>query len=193
MGNRIPSDPTLVDQILKISASYSPPPPEGFISPMAWGVEGDVIERFSAAGASKDKISFARGTYTFNYPGAPSAFVDAFRKYYGPTMNAFEAADRNGRAHDLQTELETLFSNHLSLIKPAIQFGRARKLPDQSDNERRDAAKLIVEHSARSGIKCCAGNRHHGVATARQKRGHKMALDGRMYCDGIEAHALPQP
>jgi ubiquinone/menaquinone biosynthesis C-methylase UbiE len=107
MGTWIPSDPTLVAQILKISASYSPPPPEGFISPMAWGVEGDVIERFSAAGTSKDKISFARGTYTFNYPGAPSAFVDAFRKYYGPTMNAFEAADMVARRPWMSLSLPT--------------------------------------------------------------------------------------
>jgi hypothetical protein len=37
--------------------------------------------------------------------------VDEFRKYYGPTMNAFEAADKNGRAADLQKELESLFNS----------------------------------------------------------------------------------
>ena len=109
MGNWIPNDPTLVAQILKISSAYSPPPPEGFVSPMTWGVESDVIERFAGAGVPKDRISFVRDTYTFKYPGAPSAFVEAFRKYYGPTMNAFEAADKNGRASDLQKELEELF------------------------------------------------------------------------------------
>src|SRR5215208_365771 len=46
MGNWIPGDPTLVAQILKISSSYSPPPPEGFISPVTWGVKENVIERF---------------------------------------------------------------------------------------------------------------------------------------------------
>ena len=46
-GNWIPNDPTLVAQILKISSAYSPPPPEGFISPMTWGVESNVIERFA--------------------------------------------------------------------------------------------------------------------------------------------------
>ena len=98
MGNWIPNDPTLVAQILKISSSYSPPPPEGFISPMTWGIENNVIERFAGAGVPKEKISFVRDTYTFNFPGAPSEFVDAFRNYYGPTMNAFEAAEKNGRA-----------------------------------------------------------------------------------------------
>jgi ubiquinone/menaquinone biosynthesis C-methylase UbiE len=111
MGNWIPDDPTLVAQILKISSSYSPPPPEGFISPMTWGIEDNVVERFAAAWVPKEKISFARDTFTFNFPGAPSEFVDAFRKYYGPTMNAFEAADKNGRAGDLQKELEVLFDS----------------------------------------------------------------------------------
>jgi ubiquinone/menaquinone biosynthesis C-methylase UbiE len=111
MGNWIPNDPTLVAQILKISAAYSPPPPEGFISPMTWGIEGNVIERFAGAGVTKEKISFLRDTYTFEFPGAPAEVVDAFRKFYGPTMNAFEAAEKSGRARDLQKELEALFSS----------------------------------------------------------------------------------
>ena len=111
MGNWIPNDPTLVAQILKISSSYSSPPPEGFISPMTWGIESNVIERFGSAGISKEKISFVKDTYVFNYPGPTSEFVGAFRNYYGPTMNAFEAADKNGRAPDLLRELEDLFAH----------------------------------------------------------------------------------
>src|SRR5256884_4297188 len=110
MGNWIPNDPTLVAQILKISSNYSPPPPEGFVSPMTWGVEENVIERFAGAGVPEEKISFERDTYTFNFPGAPSELVAAFRSYYGPTMNAFEAAEADGREADLQAELETLFN-----------------------------------------------------------------------------------
>jgi ubiquinone/menaquinone biosynthesis C-methylase UbiE len=109
MGNWIPNDPTLVAQILKISSAYSPPPPEGTISPMTWGVESNVVERFGAAGITKEQISFVRDTYTFNYSGSPFDFVAAFREYYGPTMNAFEAAEKNGRAAELQKELEDLF------------------------------------------------------------------------------------
>ena len=112
MGNWIPGDPTLVAQILKISSSYSPPPPEGFVSPMTWGIESNVTERFAGAGVPKEKISFVRDTITFNYPSPPSALVDEFRKYYGPTMNAFDAAEKNGRAADLQKELEDLFNAH---------------------------------------------------------------------------------
>ena len=111
MGNWIPGDPTLVAQILKISASYSPPPPEGFISPVTWGIENNVIERFAKAGVPKERISFARDTYAFNFPGTPAALLEAFRKYYGPTMNAFEAAEKNGKADDLQQELERLFNS----------------------------------------------------------------------------------
>jgi SAM-dependent methyltransferase len=110
MGNWIPNDPTLVAQILKISASYSPPPPEGFVSPMTWGVEDNVIEHFVGAGVPEEKISFERDTYTFNFAGAPSELVRLFRAYYGPTMNAFEAAAANGREADLQSELEALFN-----------------------------------------------------------------------------------
>lgn len=111
MGNWIPGDPTLVAQILRISSAYSPPPPEGFVSPMTWGIEANVIERFAAAGVPREQISFARDTYTFNFPGAPSELLAAFRKYYGPTMNAFDAAAKNGRAADLQKELEALFDS----------------------------------------------------------------------------------
>jgi SAM-dependent methyltransferase len=111
MGNWIPNDPTLVAQLLKISSAYSPPPPEGFVSPMTWGIENNVIERFAKAGIAQGKISFARDTHTFNYPGTPSEFVETFRQYYGPTMNAFEAADKNDRAGDLLKELTALFNS----------------------------------------------------------------------------------
>jgi SAM-dependent methyltransferase len=112
MGNWIPNDPTLVAQILKISATYTPPPPEGFISPMTWGIESHVVERFARAGVAPENISFARDTYHFNAPIPPSQFVNEFRLYYGPTMNAFEAAEKNGRADALGQELETLFESH---------------------------------------------------------------------------------
>lgn len=111
MGNWIPGDPTLVAQILKISSAYTPPPPEGFVSPMLWGVEDHVFDRFGKAGVAKDNISFKKETFTFNAPYSPSEFVQTFRKYYGPTMNAFDAAEKNGKAASLQSELEELFNS----------------------------------------------------------------------------------
>ena len=118
MGNWIPGDPTLVAQILKISSAYTPPPPEGFISPMLWGVEKNVIERFTGAGVAADRISFVRDTFTFNFPSAPAALVAEFRDYYGPTMNAFAAAQANGRTADLQKELEALFTAQNKSSRP---------------------------------------------------------------------------
>jgi ubiquinone/menaquinone biosynthesis C-methylase UbiE len=110
MGNWIPNDPTLVAQILKVSAAYTPPPPEGFVSPMKWGVVSDVTERFVAAGVPKENISFVRDTFTFKMPKPPSEFLDTFRRYYGPSMNAFEAAEKSGRTGDLSKELDALFT-----------------------------------------------------------------------------------
>jgi len=109
MGNWIPNDPTLVAQILKISSAYSPPPPEGFISPMTWGIESNVVERFAAAGIPSERISFVKDTYTFNAAATPAAYVADFRNFYGPTMNAFAAAERSGKSAELQQELEALF------------------------------------------------------------------------------------
>ena len=111
MGNWIPGDPTLVAQILKISSAYTPPPPEGFISPMLWGVEEHVTERFGKAGVPKENISFVKDAFTFNAPYSPVEFVNIFKNYYGPTMNAFEAAEKNGKATELQQELENLFNS----------------------------------------------------------------------------------
>lgn len=112
MGNWIPGDPTLVAQLLKISSAYTPAPPEGFISPMLWGVEEHVAERFEQAGISRKNISCTRENFTFYASYAPSHFVRMFKDYYGPTMNAFEAAEKNGKAKELQNELEELFNSH---------------------------------------------------------------------------------
>jgi ubiquinone/menaquinone biosynthesis C-methylase UbiE len=111
MGNWIPGDPTLVAQILKISSAYTPPPPEGFVSPMLWGVEEQVIDRFVKAGIPQENISFARETFTFRSPHSPSDFLQIFKKYYGPTMNAFEAAEKHYKAMELERELTALFTS----------------------------------------------------------------------------------
>lgn len=111
MGNWIPGDPTLVAQILRISSAYTPPPPEGFVSPMLWGKEDHVIERFARAGISKENITFAKETFTFNANYSPSKYLQNFKTYYGPTMNAFEAAEKNGKASELEQELESLFNS----------------------------------------------------------------------------------
>jgi SAM-dependent methyltransferase len=109
MGNWIPGDPTLVAQILKISSAYSPPPPDGFVSPMTWGVVDNVVERFTAAGIPDHDIACEPDTFVFEAPASPTEYLTWFRDYYGPTMNAFEAAASNGHADNLFAELDTLF------------------------------------------------------------------------------------
>jgi SAM-dependent methyltransferase len=110
MGNWIPGDPTLVAQILKISSAYSPPPPEGFVSPMTWGVVDDVVERFTAAGVPAGNVACETDTFLFEAPVSPTELLTWFRDYYGPTMNAFEAAQSSGRTDDLFEELDALFN-----------------------------------------------------------------------------------
>jgi ubiquinone/menaquinone biosynthesis C-methylase UbiE len=106
MGNWIPNDPTFVSQLLKISSGFTPPPPEGFISPMTWGVESNIVERFGQAGVPADKISMTRDTYYFASPKKSSdQFIHLFETCYGPTMNAVEAARKNGRAEQLHNQL----------------------------------------------------------------------------------------
>jgi ubiquinone/menaquinone biosynthesis C-methylase UbiE len=109
MGNWIPNDPTFVSQVLKISSAFTPPPPEGFISPMSWGVESNVIDRFGQAGVPRENISVVKDTYYFQSPDkSPAEFIDRFRRFYGPTMNAFEAAEKNGKTEELHSQLVQL-------------------------------------------------------------------------------------
>lgn len=106
MGNWIPNDPTFVAQVLKISSSFTPPPPEGFISPMTWGVDTHIIERFGQAGMPKEKISMVKDTFRFTSPDkSPADVIGLFRRFYGPTMNAFEAAEKNGKTEELHSQL----------------------------------------------------------------------------------------
>lgn len=122
MGNWIPGDPTLIARVLQICAAYAPPPPEGFVSPVTWGKEELVRERFGAAGVAQDRITCERASYTFRHPGPPLAFLAIFRDYYGPTMNAFEAATRAGRESELQAELGRLFESENRAKGPGTEI-----------------------------------------------------------------------
>ena len=109
MGNWIAGDPTFVSQLLKISASFLPPPPEGFVSPVTWGVDTNVIERFGQAGVAREKISMVKDTYYFTSSDRSAAtFMDLFAKFYGPTMNAVDAAEKSGRLAELREQLTQL-------------------------------------------------------------------------------------
>ena len=122
MGNWIPNDPTFVSQLLKISSAFTPPPPEGFVSPMTWGVESHIIERFGQAGVSRENISMVKDTYYFALPDkSPTQFIGLFETFYGPTMNAVEAAQKNGKAEELHRQLVEL-ANSQNKSKDAGTF-----------------------------------------------------------------------
>jgi hypothetical protein len=111
MGNWIPNDPTFVAQVLKISSAFTPPPPEGFVSPMTWGVDAHITDRFGQAGVPKEKISMVKDTFHFiSRDKSPADVIETFRRFYGPTMNAFEAAEKNGKVEELRRQLVELAS-----------------------------------------------------------------------------------
>jgi ubiquinone/menaquinone biosynthesis C-methylase UbiE len=122
MGNWIPNDPTFVSQVLKISSAFTPPPPEGFISPMTWGVESHILERFGRAGVPKENISMVQDTYYFASPDkSPTQMIEAFETFYGPTMNALEAARKDGKAEEFHNQLVEL-ANSQNKSKDAGTF-----------------------------------------------------------------------
>ena len=110
MGNWIPNDATsFVSQLLKISASFTPPPPEGFVSPMTWGVETHIIERFGQAGVPKENVWMVKDTFHFVSPSqSPELVMETFIRFYGPTMNAIEAAEKSGKLEELRSQLMEL-------------------------------------------------------------------------------------
>lgn len=111
MGNWIGGDPTVIAQVLRISAAYSPPPPDGFVSPVTWGDPQQVRERFGAAGIDESAIRCDKATWRFTFAGPPAEYLDVYADYYGPTMNAFAAAAEQGRADELRRELVELFES----------------------------------------------------------------------------------
>ena len=122
MGNWIPGDPTLVAQILKISSIYTPPPPEGFLSPMLWGIEDQVTARFATTGIANEAVQFNKETFTFKAAYSPVEFLAVFKNYYGPTMNAFEAAGKIGKGDELRQQLQDLFKSQNKSDDPAVTF-----------------------------------------------------------------------
>jgi SAM-dependent methyltransferase len=112
MGNWIPGDPSFVSELLRVSAAYTPTPPEGFVSPVTWGVEEHVVDRFSTVGVPEANIRCERDVWVFEAEYPAIDFLAEFRGWYGPTMNAFAAAEQAGRTAELWDELAVLFKEH---------------------------------------------------------------------------------
>ena len=124
MGNWIPNDPTsFVSQLLKISSAFTPPPPDGFVSPMMWGVEPQIIERFGRANVPRERITLEQNTFHFTSPDkGPVDLIESFRRFFGPTMNAYEAAEKNGKVEELNRQL-------VELAKAENQAAKGTSIP----------------------------------------------------------------
>jgi hypothetical protein len=79
------------------------PPPAGVPSPMLWGTEAHLRELFGDGIAS---LEITERTFTWRLVSAEE-FVDFFRRWYGPTLKAFDALE--GAARDaLEADLVAL-------------------------------------------------------------------------------------
>jgi hypothetical protein len=80
---------------------------------MLWGEESHILERFGQAGVPREKVSMTKDTYYFmSASKGPAEFVSRFRRFYGPTMNAFDAAGQSGRTEELHSQLLDLAKAH---------------------------------------------------------------------------------
>ena len=76
---------------------------------MYWGVESHIVERFEQAGVPKENIRMEKDQFIFRAPDkGPAEVIEMFRTFYGPTMNAFDAAEMEGKADELKNQLIAL-------------------------------------------------------------------------------------
>jgi len=95
-----------IGEMFKVTGKHLPPP-VGMPSPLLWGNDEVVKERF-AGGTSN--IQLERRQMRFDFPFGPKETVEHFRKFYGPTQIAFDALDDAGQVA-LRADLETLWSD----------------------------------------------------------------------------------
>ncbi len=96
-----------IGQMFKTTGKHVTPP-AGVASPLLWGDEECVRERFS------DRVSelqMTRRNIDFTFPFGPDDVVEHFRKFYGPTQKAFEALDEAGQ-DALRSDLVALWTGH---------------------------------------------------------------------------------
>ena len=88
-------------------------------SPMTWGVESHVLVRFGRAEIPAERIAFA-GRRTRSTSLARPRSSSRHFGILGPTMNAFDAAEKNGRVAHFLRELEALFKSQNRSTRPAV-------------------------------------------------------------------------
>jgi hypothetical protein len=102
-----------IGKMFKTFARFIAPP--GMPSPVLWGDESAVRERF---GAGVSDLRLTRVSYRFDYPFAPAEVVEFFRENYGPTTRAFAALGEADRA-ELRADLVELWASHNQTSEPA--------------------------------------------------------------------------
>ncbi len=103
MANWTPAG--FIGQMFKTTAAHAPPP--NIPSPLLWGDEATVRERFRGVA----EIELTRRMISFRLPMTPEQTVDYFRAWYGPTLRAFAALDAGGQAA-LKRDLTQLWEQH---------------------------------------------------------------------------------
>ena len=96
-----------IGQMFKATAKHVGPP-AGMPSPLLWGTDDAVSERFADGIAD---LQFVKRTLCFTFPFGPVDVVEHFRMYYGPTQKAFESLDVSGQ-RALRNDLEDLWTTH---------------------------------------------------------------------------------
>lgn len=83
-----------IGEMFAIFKGYLPPTP-GVPSPMEWGNEAIVAKRLRGGFSN---VRMTRRVQVMRYPFPPADVVEFFRKYYGPTLRAFESLPPDGQA-----------------------------------------------------------------------------------------------
>jgi hypothetical protein len=82
-----------IGQLFKTNAVHVPPAP-GLRSPILWGTEGHLRELFGDAIAD---LQVRRRHVVFRYR-SPEAYLEYWRRFYGPTLKSFDAVGPAGEA-----------------------------------------------------------------------------------------------
>jgi SAM-dependent methyltransferase len=80
-----------IGQVFRINGRHVPPP-AGVRSPVQWGTEVRLRELFGGAIGS---LTVQKRQYVFRYR-SPEAYLDYWKRFYGPTLKAFEGVGAIG-------------------------------------------------------------------------------------------------
>ncbi len=108
MGNWTPEGH--IGQMFKVIGSHVPPPAI-FPSPLLWGKEDVVRERF---GTGVSSLEIEKRSYPFRYPMEPFGVVDFFIEYYGPTLRAYATLSDEAKPNLRNDLIELWTRNNLA-------------------------------------------------------------------------------